>query len=561
MTLVLQAQLAMDLRAAAPSERSRVISRYRAMTGKSNSQLYRIAKALGFKSGRKPRADAGKLKCGLKDPQVEYLAGLIYETGRETTGPIMPVWRALEIAEDNGIIEQGQATPETVSRIFRERQLSKKHLKTEDSHSEMRSLHPNHVHGFDVSVCIQYYLKNGKLGIMREAEYNDNKPHNFKKLKTRLLRYVLVDHFSGAFYFRYYDASGESAELLFDFLVHAWGAKPDERLPFRGVSEIMLMDAGSANKSKPILNMLDALGVEFPLGTPHNPRRQGIVEGMHNIIEKTFETGLRIQPAYDVKTLNRWALDYAVWHNFNRVHTRHKMTRTACWLQITREQLRDIPDVSMLQEVYAQPEVERTVSGHYRISFRNEEYLLKHIEGLYRGAKVKVVLKPFAWPTVDVVYKGERYQAEPIALVDGGFSEHAAIIGKEYKATPMTAIQHAKARINDYAYGEDGPSKNAIPYAGTVAFGIHADKLPENLTFMPRQGSEINVGEDVGDRQVPIMDLLVRLSNEAGPLSPEMNERIRSMYGSSISMAEADEVVRQVREGTFGADDESCAAI
>ncbi len=143
----------------------------------------------------------------------------------------------MEIAIDNGIVEPGQVSISTMQRLLRESGLSKAQLDSPTPHTEMRSLHPNYCHLVDASVCIQYYLKNGKMGIMDERDYYKNKLSNFAKVKQKLLRYVLDDHFSGFFVFRYYIADGESRENLWDFLKWAWRSKADNRFPFRGAAD------------------------------------------------------------------------------------------------------------------------------------------------------------------------------------------------------------------------------------------------------------------------------------------------------------------------------------
>src|SRR6185369_8439892 len=139
---------------------------------------------------------------------ILYVAALIKKTGRDNKGPIMPVAAALEIAFDAGIIEREAVSVDTMQRLLRERNLDKGQMKQPSAHTDMRSLHPNYCQLVDVSVCIQYYLKNGKMGFMDERDFYKNTPHNYLKIKQKLLRYVLTDHFSGLFYFRYYAADG-----------------------------------------------------------------------------------------------------------------------------------------------------------------------------------------------------------------------------------------------------------------------------------------------------------------------------------------------------------------
>lgn len=538
-----------ELKVAAARERKDILAKYMQLTGRSKPQLYRIAKENGFQTGR-TRSDKGVLKSGLSDEQVEFIAALMYTTGRENKGPIMPVERALKIAADNGIIEEGQVAPVTMSRILRERQLSKRHMKVPAPHVDLRSLHPNHTHVFDVSVCIQYYLKNGRLSIMDERDFYKNKPENFAKIKERLLRYVVVDHFSGAFYFKYYNTTGETQDNLFSFLQEAWSHKDNEKLPFRGVPFHILMDTGAANKSKAIVAFLERLGVTIPKGLPYNPRRQGACETQHNIIEGWFESGLRIQPAYSTEQLNDWAIDFMTWFQAKKTHSRHGMPRTQCWMLIKQNELRELPEFEILQDLYANPEEERTVDGTYMISFRGKIFNLKHIEGLFRGAKVKAVLKPYSWPVIEVLYQGNRYEVNPIETLSpqqGSFRANAAVIGSDHRSQPETMTDKAKKRFENMAFGAE-KKKGAIPFEGLQVFGSLSDEVA-NLSFMEKAGTPITVDRGIAEKRIPIIEFFKKLKSEVGAISPELNQSIREQYGDSIDVKEAEEVIRRIAAG------------
>jgi hypothetical protein len=535
------------LKKAVNGEKDRIIAEYAQMTGLAQSTLYRRAKKHGFDSDRKPRVDKGELKSGLTDEQVEYIAALIHATARDNKGGIMPVERAIQIAEDNGIIERGQISAARMQQILREREISKKHLREATPHVEMRSLYPNEVHLVDVSVCIQYYLKGGKLRLMRESEFYKNKPDNFKKIKTRLLRYLLVDHFSGAFHLKYYDTTGETANNLFDFLCEGWLPKEDVRLPFHGVPFFMLWDAGSAALSKPMQAMFDRLGVKTPEGLPHNPRRQGAVETMHNVIEQWFESGLKIQPATSVEQLNAWAQDWMIHFQATRKHTRTKMPRTACWLQIKPERLR-VTTFEVFQQLYARPAEERTVDGTRSIAFMGKTYRLRHIEGIRPGIKVLVTLRPWH-EQVGVLFHDVEYLVEPVEMLPatlGGFPADAVHIGEEFRAQPETATQQAAKRFENIAYGEE-KKRGATPFAGTVVYGNQADKVA-NLTPIPRRSTPMELGREIVVQEIPIMELFKRLRAADIPMTQTLNHELRAEFGTSIDVKKAEAVVAALGE-------------
>lgn len=537
-------------------EKDAVISSYEHLTGKSAQTLYRIAKRHGYNTERKPRGDKGKSI--ITRDQAAYVAGLMEATAREIKGQIMPVGVALDIAGQRGIIEHGAISSHRMGAILRAHGMDKKTLSAPAPRTMMRSLYPNHVHVFDASICIQYYLKNGKgLSIMDERKFYKNKPQNFKAVKNHIIRYVLADHFSHALYVKYYYAAGENKESVFDFLLSAWGAKGCAKLPFRGVCEFLLMDAGSANICKPMGHFLAGLGIRTPESLPHNPSRQGSAEVAQNIVETNFECRLGIQPAYSIEELNTWALDWTAYFNATRIHKRHGLTRTQCWLKIAHDQLRELPDRELLTALFASPSAERTVTPQYVISYRPSgrkyealTYSLSHVPEITPGSKVTVMLRPLIWPEIGVIWQGREYAVKPIETGIDGFASDAAVIGEDYKAVPETPAQRFKKEAENLAYGEAG-KKDRPAFPGSPIMGNMAERIRQD--FIPRAGTPLKVDKaDLADRQVPITEFMKNLIAAGGPLSVSLNRLLRETYGSSIPSSEADRLIDEyVATGTI----------
>lgn len=547
-----QETFASELKTSQPRDRKLILGKYKDSTGLSNQHLYRIAAEYGFSSGRKNRADKGTLKTGITGQQIELIGALMYETGRENKGPIMPVERAIQIAEMNGYMEPGLVTPSTMNRILRERQMSKTHMKADSPHTPMRSLHPNHTHVYDVSVCIQYYMKDGKMGIMDERDFYKNKFENFAKIKTRLLRYVIVDHFSGAFMFKYFNTTGETKDNLWDFLKWAWAGGHHEKIPFRGVPFHLLMDTGAANKSHAIVEFLGRLGVNIPKGLPYNPRRQGACETTHTIIEEWFESGLRIQPGTSEEDINAWALDMAAWHQATKLHTRHGMPRTQCWMLIKEGQLRELPDEETLQDIYLDKQETRDVSGSYTIEFKGKEYNIHHIPGIFRKAKVNIIQKIYKKPLIDVEWEGKLYEASPIEMlpkVEGKFRADAAVIGETYHAQKETRTQQAVKRFDNMAYGEE-KKKGDMPFEGLNVFGGLADQI--SVDFINKKGTPIEVDRGAMETHISFTEFLKKLRAEIGTIAPAMNAELRAQYESGIEINKAEEVIAAIADGSWG---------
>jgi len=561
-----------QLNAAPTRSRRGILEQHAQLTGFSISHLYEIAKGCGFISDRKKRADSGE--CILADAQIEFVAGLLRESARENKGVIMPVERALEIAVDNGIILSGSVSVGRMQHILAERQLNKDSLDADTPHTDMRSLHPNHIHQIDASVCIQYYLRDGKTALIDERDYNQKKMQNLAKVKTRITRYLLTDHFSGLFYVKYYLADGESQKLLYDFLISAWAHKQEDRYPFRGVPFLILWDSASAARAKAMKHFIEGLGIITPKGMPHNPRRQGSVESTQNIVECWFESSLRFQPAFGIEQLNAWAHDWMVYHNASKEHSRHGMTRTASWMQIQQAQLRELPNTEVLNALfsYTAEENTRLVGGNYQISFalrsgETKKYWLKHVPGLLPGrSRVLVRINPYLWPKVNVLYNEISYEIEPVEMlpaVMGAFRADAPIIGEGYAAMPESLTQQAVKRMENVAYGEDR-KKDTTPFAGMLVMGHHADKL-NNLTYMPKRGTAIEVDRESVARSISFPELLKKLVLAGVAMTPKINQELRAKYGEAIDSEEVKRILEEFtaetpRHGGEQAQSEACTA-
>lgn len=544
------AEMIERLRAAVNGERVKVVEEYAFNTGKSVAQLYRIARQHGYRAGRKPRRDKGVLRSGVTDEQVHMVSTLIQETSREVKGAIMPVEVAQRIIEDSGYLDAGQVSVATMQRILRERELTGDALATPTPHIAMRSLHPNHVHVFDASVCIQYYLRDGRgMAIMDERDFYKNKPDAFAKVKQKLIRMVLVDHCSHFVFVKYYLAAGENQKITYDFLTSAWRGGAHPQLPFRGVPKFLLMDAGSANIARAVLAFLQALGIELPKALPKNPRRQGSAECAQNLVETHFESGLRLDPAGELDELNARALDWCAWWCATKRHSRHGMSRTQCWLTITQEQLRELPGDDLLRDLYAEPVVERRVAGNYTVSFRGEEYRVKHVPGLIPNrTRVQVALRPYDWPKVAVIHNEVEYLVEPVKRGDYGFDEQAAVIGQEFKAQPQSPAQQSRSRNENLAYGEE-KGKGRVPFDGTLqVFGHLADKLG-NVTNLPRAGTPLEVSREVVRQEIPVIELLKRVRDALGSVSAAQNAELRAAFGASVEVKTAEAVVAAMAAG------------
>ena len=326
--------VAAELRDAPRGKKGDIVSRTAQFLGCSKDRVYRGLKAVGWGSQRQSRQDRGNSRVSREEAAM--VASIMRQSTRNSGKRLLSVEDALEIALANPVSGvKTQASPDTYARVMREHGLHPDQVARATPFTQMRSLYPNHVHQFDVSICVLYYLDKGGLAVMDEKRFYKNKPQNVAKVSNqRVLRYLITDHYSGAFYVEYFQAAGEDQETLFEFLMRAWPKRAHPHDPFHGVPEMMVWDAGSANQSHLIRNLLDQLQVDHWAHTPGQPRSKGQVERYHELIERGFEGRLSLMKIESLEALNSAAHTWMRRFSATKAHTRSGTTRYGLWQTI-----------------------------------------------------------------------------------------------------------------------------------------------------------------------------------------------------------------------------------
>lgn len=487
--------------------------------GMSVGNLYRALKReLGWDSGRKPRADKGQTSVS---EHALQMAGALKKTSIRLNGKVtMGTPVAMQILSQNDV--QIGVSASRVNRLLKERRLDVESQKQATAHVTMRSLHPNHVHQADPSLCLIYYMK-GKQHILRDDEVYKNKLDKIAAMTLKVYRYVLVDHASGYIVPWYIEAKGESQDNLFQFLMYAWGQQSGR--PFHGVPEYLIWDKGSSNQSHAIQNMLDALQVKHIAHTRGNSRAKGAVEVANNIVETQFECRLRQEECLTVEALNAAATAWANAYNANLLPNqdtrlrRSGMSATArldLWLTIRAEQLRILPGPDVCAQLMRGSAVTRVVRGDLTVTYKHPQadvsciYDLRECDGIC--VKDSVDIRPLVYGDCAIVVSTSRYDGtviehrlEPISdFGQYGFRQSDPVWGEEFQSKPDTVRDTQAKRLDKVAYGDRSEEeikkardKNARPFSHLPSGGLdaisHLQKieLPE---YMPRRGTTVNVG-------------------------------------------------------------------
>ncbi|MFT3759010.1 hypothetical protein [Thauera sp.] len=565
-------ELARRLDAAPHGGKGALLAEARALYGWSASKLYaELERVAGWTSGRKARADKGHTRAStaLLNTVAAMQRGSVRANGKQTM--FTPV--AASIAANNG--HELTLSVRQLNRLTRARRLNVSQQAERSAPVGLRSLHPNHAHQVDPSLCLVYYLR-GKQHLIRDDEFYKNKLDRLARVKWKVWRYVLYDHASGLVLPWYVEAAGESPLNLFRFLMHAWGQQPGRR--FHGVPKVLMWDKGSANTSSAVQNLLRALEVESITHAAGNARAKGGVEGGNNLVETQFESRLRFDPVHSVEELNAAATAWAEAYNANAIpHQDTRLRRNGIspvarydlWMKIRQDELRILPPVDVCQAFLEGKTRTRTVSRELTISFvhprtkGSRTYDLAGLAGICAGDKLEVSPLLFGDCAINLRvprYDGEDlvYRLEPVAeeLDAFGRSLAAPVIGETYARRPdsdtdrsgkaldallfpgMTAEQMDKARRS-----------NATLMGGMVDAVRHLEHI-EIPAALPRKGTDINLAAPVFEAPPLTHFEAAKALRSRGVERPDLHPWLAAQYPDGVPESELDAIVAAMRGNT-----------
>lgn len=507
-----------DLPATPHGQRGARLSALASAAGKSRATVYRHLAGATVRPARKQRSDAGAV--ALTREEAAHVAALVRESARKNGKRLMTVARALEVLRANGTVRAERVSPATgevcllspaaVTRALRQYGMHPDQLAQPAVARELRSLHPNHVWQIDASLCVLYYLNSADarergLQVMPAAQFNKNKPANLARIeRRRVWSYEVTDHYSGAVFVTYV-WDGESAANISESFIAC--AQQRDGAPFHGVPQILMMDMGSANTSGMFKNLLRRLDVQPYAHAPENARATGQVEKARDIIEREFESRLRLRAVASIDELNALARKWSAHFNATAIHRRHSRTRAEMWMRITEDQLRLAPPVEVCRALLTHKPAERKVSAFNRVEFGGAEYDVSAVPGVMVGEKVMVAISPWRQDAVLVIETDAEGHEHPIvaplvAKDDAGFSlgDHSNVIGQQWRAPAATQADRHRVELDQLAMDAATPEQAADKRkARAPLFGGRIDpfkpiddaQLP---TFLPRRGTVLEPG-------------------------------------------------------------------
>lgn len=506
---------------------------------------------------RKPRTDKGNTQ--LSYDEAALIAAVIKNSARRTGKRLTAVWQAVEILRSNGLLKaevMDKATGElkpmsntAIERAMRSYGLHPDQLDRPAPAQALRSLYPNHVWQIDASLCVLYYLpREGKsadeLRVMDAAQFHHNKPANLKRIENdRVWRYAITDHASGTGYVDYV-FGGESGENLSGVLINAMQYR-GRHDPFHGVPTLVMLDPGSANTGTLFKNLCKALGVGVIINEVGNPRAKGQVENFHNIVERQFEGGLKLQTVGNLEELNTAAHRWMRIFNGQHIHRRHGMPRYSAWMRITADQLVKAPDVDTCKALTHEKPETRVLDAYMQVSWKGNQYDCGHVPGVSVGDKVEVARNPWKPDTLRIITTGRDgmtvfHEADMIRKDEYGFAVDGAVIGQDFKSHADTPTVKADKLLEKLAMEADTQAEaEGKRKAKTLPFGGKIDPYKpleaaeqQQPEWLEKRGTASTVqAPAINLRPYTLVEAAKALMGRIGPLwLPECYGELQATY-------------------------------
>lgn len=536
--------------------------------------VYRKLKEVTVAPSRKRRTDAGT--SALERHEAELISAVLIQSIRDNDKQLSTLERAVERLRSNGKViagrvdtDNGEILPlsvDAISRALRAYGLHPEQVLRPAPAVELVSMHPNHVWQIDASISTQFYLADDGARAMSKAEFYDGKPENLRRIeKQRLWRYVITDHTSGTLYLHYV-LGAESAENLCHVLISAM-QKRGEQDPFCGVPFMIMTDPGAAMTSAMFRNLCRALSIELIINKVGNARAKGQVEQAHNIVEREFESGLRLMDKPStLEQINGLAGRWMRHYNATAIHTRHRRTRYGLWMSIKAEQLRIAPAADICRELAIAQPVTRKVTAKLRVPFRGAEYDIASVPGLMVGDTVLITRNPFRdESSAQLVMTGadgrEHFHViERIEKDDNGFAANGAtrrVIGEGYNALGESQAEQTKKVLDQIATGTDSvEAAEQAKKAKVTPFGGEIDPFKEQAAtalpvYLPKRGTELETRVTVAAVEIKPLSYVeaakVLRARLGAFWSADSLAWLKSEYPNGVPEAELDSIVSHLR--------------
>jgi hypothetical protein len=283
---------------------------------------------------------------------------------------------------------------------------------------------------------------------------------------------------------------------------------------------------------------------------PGNARATGQVENARNLIERSFESSLRLAPVRNLAELNAQAQRWARWYNATKVHSRHGRTRNEQWMTIAADQLRLAPGIELCRELLTHEPETRKVTETLTVSFKGREFNVRGVPGVMVGEPLLLAINPWAPDAAYAVLRdaagNELLHSVPLVeRNDAGFRADANVIGEAYSRPADTVLDANRKTVEQAVWGgatqEETEARKksgkALPFGGRIDpyKVIDQTELP---TYLPRRGTELQPAAAMAARAparvLSLFEVAQQLVQAGVALSPERHALLRQWHPEGL---------------------------
>jgi hypothetical protein len=513
-----------------------------------------------YSSGKKKKRTAGKINPELEQHlwNLATIYHCITDPRKPDSRSKMPLWVAKDTYVNSRLPEKIKLPSDgRILQYFRQLKISRRDKELPTPKLKMRTLHSNHVFAYDTGVC-DYYLGKDKQIIHIPGAHQYPGKERFDK-KRRLVRHIIIDMFSGAFYV-YYTFQQKRIDYA-DFLYTALKAKEGDFI-FHGLPKVLLMDNDVGLRSRVIMGALALLGIKVPPIKPYHAWVKGTVEGLMKIWARVFEARFLLDQYGDLDKINELAVTYAVKFQKTRVHSRTKMTRFAAWdkyiidPETGESHLVEMPDYNTYKQLFFMKPVTRQVDKQGLLKYEGQVYkvpgiysakvdVIRHLY-LYEAEKAITIMYPSAEenPENYLTFEVTQMTVRPSVKVEGGYLDSDIVVGEEYGRI----VKDQRTRNLEKVQKTERP-KNLrpfdipIPPEDNIAYIIKTGK-PATVTPVQTFDPDIYT-------KTQVKAMVRKALKRSRGLSVEEAEYINTLEGDKFSLEKIDEIVELFKTNTL----------
>jgi hypothetical protein len=324
-------------------------------------------------------------------------------------GKWIPTDRALEMAEDMGLIPKGRYTRSTMDRLLAKYELNYRAAGYEPMAQRLTARYPGHIWLVDATTMDQYYMRLDESVIRYDSPRGDQHLDDYlgKKGLVKIWVYYVVDMYSKAFLpypvipLKKNAASkngGENADDWLDALTFSFLPKrglvpyldgyghPLADCPMEGVPDIIICDRGSGiGNSLRVKSLCRHLGIRIQTHMPGKPSSKGAVETRIGAYKRRFESQLNDGVIKNINQLVHFYQASAHWWN----QTQGYYDR---WMKgVMNNPIRRVTGGNIHDAMVSR--ITRTINGFGGVQIDGEDWFITH-DGKYRGTKATIFRPP-----------------------------------------------------------------------------------------------------------------------------------------------------------------------